>query len=102
MGMEQEAFGVNDHIRNVCRRLAAAGYAALAPELYHRSGERITLPYDDIPRVMPYMAMVTNGGLVMDVRAALAAVRAQAHVDRACVGVIGSCLGGLVNVLAAC
>jgi len=27
----QEAFGVNDHVRDVCRRLAGAGYVALAP-----------------------------------------------------------------------
>jgi carboxymethylenebutenolidase len=102
MVVAQEAFGVNDHIKNVCRRLAAVGYAALAPELYHRSGSGITLAYDDIPRVMPYMAMVTNGGLVMDVRAALAALRAHERVDGGRVGVIGFCLGGLATFIAAC
>jgi carboxymethylenebutenolidase len=102
MVVAQEAFGVNDHIRTVCRRLAAAGYAALAPELYHRSGAGITLPYDDVPRVMPYMAMVTNGGLVMDVRAALVELRAQPRVDGTRVGVIGFCLGGLATFIAAC
>jgi len=32
----QEIFGVNHHIRAVCDRLAAAGYAAMAPALFDR------------------------------------------------------------------
>ena len=34
----QEAFGVNAHIQDVTRRAAAAGYYAVAPDLFHRSG----------------------------------------------------------------
>src|SRR4051794_24187854 len=33
----QEAFGVNDHIESICDRLAAAGYHAVAPHLFHRA-----------------------------------------------------------------
>jgi len=33
----QEAFGVNDHIEDVTRRFAAAGYHAVAPHLFHRT-----------------------------------------------------------------
>jgi carboxymethylenebutenolidase len=36
----QEVFGVNDHIQDVTRRIAAAGYAALAPDLFAVNGER--------------------------------------------------------------
>jgi len=36
----QEVWGVNAHIEDVANRLAAAGYAALAPDLYARQGER--------------------------------------------------------------
>ncbi|HUK34178.1 MAG TPA: dienelactone hydrolase family protein, partial [Vicinamibacterales bacterium] len=32
-----EAFGLNDHIKKVAERVAAEGYAAIAPNLYHRS-----------------------------------------------------------------
>ena len=32
----QEIFGVNSHIRNVCDRLAAEGYSAIAPALFDR------------------------------------------------------------------
>jgi carboxymethylenebutenolidase len=34
----QEIFGVHEHIRDICRRLAKLGYLAIAPELYFRQG----------------------------------------------------------------
>ncbi len=34
----QEIFGVHEHIRDLCRRLAKRGYLAIAPELYARQG----------------------------------------------------------------
>jgi carboxymethylenebutenolidase len=36
----QEAWGVNEHIEDVTRRFAFAGYAALAPDVYARGGAR--------------------------------------------------------------
>lgn len=35
----QEIFGVHEHIRDVCRRLAHQGYLAIAPELFFRQGD---------------------------------------------------------------
>ena len=35
----QEIFGVHEHIKDVCRRFAKAGYLAIAPELYARQGD---------------------------------------------------------------
>src|SRR5262245_60714206 len=35
----QEVFGVHEHIKDICRRLAKAGYFAIAPELYARQGD---------------------------------------------------------------
>ncbi|RXZ42030.1 dienelactone hydrolase family protein [Crenobacter cavernae] len=35
----QEVFGVHEHIQDLCRRLAKAGYLAIAPELYFRQGD---------------------------------------------------------------
>ncbi|HTA66982.1 MAG TPA: dienelactone hydrolase family protein [Bryobacteraceae bacterium] len=35
----QEIFGVHEHIKDVCRRLAKAGYLAIAPDLYVRQGD---------------------------------------------------------------
>ncbi len=97
----QEAFGVNSHIRNVCRRLAAEGYAAFAPELFHRLGDGVDLPYDDFAKVMPAFVTLTNEQLLADMSAALAAARAHPRVDPGRVGVIGFCVGGFAAFLAA-
>src|SRR5450755_4446398 len=32
----QEIFGVHEHIKDICRRLAKEGYCAIAPELFAR------------------------------------------------------------------
>ena len=37
----QEIFGVHEHIKDVCRRLAKLGYCAVAPELYRPPGRRL-------------------------------------------------------------
>ncbi|MCU1496391.1 MAG: carboxymethylenebutenolidase [Acidimicrobiales bacterium] len=42
----QEIFGVNDHIRAVTDRLAAAGFLAVAPALFDRVERGVELPYD--------------------------------------------------------
>lgn len=97
----QEAFGVNSHIKNVCRRLADAGYVALAPELFHRSGAGIELGYTDFAKVMPYFQTLTNQTLLTDVRAGLKALRGEPRVDPNRVAVIGFCVGGFATFLAA-
>jgi carboxymethylenebutenolidase len=35
----QEIFGVHEHIKDVCRRLAKSGYMAVAPEMFARQGD---------------------------------------------------------------
>lgn len=98
----QEAFGVNSHIEEVCRRFAGAGYGALAPELYHRTGRGVVAEYGDFAKVRPLLSKVTNDGLATDTRAALGYLRAHPSVDSARVGIVGFCLGGFTAFLAAC
>jgi len=43
----QEAFGVNEHIRDVTERWGRVGYVAIAPELFHRTGPGFEGSYDD-------------------------------------------------------
>src|SRR5258708_30463013 len=49
----QEIFGVHEHIKDMARRFAKAGYLAIAPELYARQGDvsRMT-SIDDIRPVV--------------------------------------------------
>jgi carboxymethylenebutenolidase len=49
----QEAFGVNPHIEDVTRRVAAVGYRAVAPHFFHRTGDPV-IDYGDIATVMPH------------------------------------------------
>src|SRR5437764_2743263 len=39
-----EVWGVHEHIKDICRRLAKAGYYAIAPELYARQGNAAAIP----------------------------------------------------------
>jgi carboxymethylenebutenolidase len=101
MVVVQEAFGVNGHIQNICRRLAREGYVAIAPELFHREGQGLVFGYDEFPKLRPIFAKMTNESILTDVGAALDALRASPDVDPTRVGVIGFCVGGLAALLAA-
>ena len=98
----QEAFGVNEHIRDVCRRFAREGYVALAPEIFHRSGPGIEIPYTDMPPAMAQLGLLTNDGLEADLAAALEWVRGEGEVDSLRVGLVGFCVGGFAAFLGAC
>jgi carboxymethylenebutenolidase len=95
----QEAFGVNDHIQDVARRFAAAGYHAVAPALFHRAGGG-TAPYDDFTKVMPLFEGVTDDGILADVDATLAHLE-DAGFGREQIGIVGFCFGGRVSFLVA-
>ena len=82
----QEAFGVNPHIRNVCRRVTEHGYVALAPELFHRTGERLEFGYTDMSVIYPHFGKLTNQGILMDLQAGLAALRADPGAGAGCAG----------------
>src|ERR1700692_818525 len=97
----QEAFGVNPHIEDVTRRAAAAGYHAVAPDLFHRSGPGSVVEYGNFEKVMEYFKDVANDDAVLaDVDAALAHLRAAGHADTR-IGIVGFCFGGRVSFLVA-
>lgn len=98
----QEAFGVNEHIRDVCDRLAAAGYTALAPEIFHRRGKGLVVPYDNAAPAMAELGFLTNEGIETDLAAALSCLRGEDGVDPARVGLVGFCVGGFAAFLGAC
>lgn len=82
----QEWWGLVDHIKDVCDRFAAAGFVALAPDLYH--GASTTEP-DEAGKVMMAMKM---DQAALDMSGAVDEVARRASTDR--VGVIGFCMGG--------
>lgn len=97
----QEAFGVNSHIKDICHRLAAEGFLAAAPELYHREGRHLIASYEDRKAFMPLMGTLTNKGIVDDVRRTLNFLENLPAADLAKVHCIGFCVGGFAAALCA-
>jgi len=95
----QEAFGVNDHIEDVTRRFAAAGYRAVAPHLFHRTGDPV-VDYGDYAKLMPHFEALSEEGILHDLDAA-AAYLEEAGFAPARTGVVGFCMGGAIAFLAA-
>jgi carboxymethylenebutenolidase len=93
----QEAFGVNAHIEDIARRFADAGFHAVAPHLFHRTGDP-ALGYDDISLVIPHMTALTDEGILADVRLALDHLHGAGFDDQQ-IGVVGFCMGGRVSFL---
>jgi carboxymethylenebutenolidase len=85
-----EAMGLNDHIRDVARRFAAAGYDALAPDLYTRTGAPTP---GDMPSIMAKLLGLEDAQVVTDLVACSATLRGLDTASGA-VGCIGFCSGG--------
>ncbi len=96
----QEAFGVNDHIQEVTRRLASERYHALAPSLFHRTGVNPTIPYDRFDEARKHLAALSDEGILQDLDAVRRHLTATQLGDEH-TGVIGFCMGGRVSCLVA-
>ena len=94
----QEIFGVTRHIRDVCDRLAEAGFTALAPAYLDLIEPDIDLPYDRAGSSRG-VALVNKLGLDCAVDATEEAARLLRSKGLN-VGVIGFCWGGTVAFLA--
>lgn len=89
-------WGVDEPIREVVRRFAKAGFAAIAPDLYARfrapSGEGAT----DFTAFKPFMEKLQNAQVDGDLRAAALWLK-TAH-PQGKVGVTGFCMGGAISL----
>ncbi len=90
----QEIFGVHEHIRDICRRLAKLGYQAVAPELYFRQGDPAVI--SDIPTILSSIVAKVPDAQVMADLDATAAWAAANGGDPARLGITGFCWGGRV------
>jgi carboxymethylenebutenolidase len=91
----QEWWGLVDHIRDVCDRLAREGFVALAPDLYR--GEATSDP-DEAGRLMMGLEI---SRAARDLDGAVEALRRQDAVDGSRVGAVGFCMGGQLALYAA-
>ncbi|TSA80844.1 dienelactone hydrolase family protein [Deinococcus detaillensis] len=82
--------GLQLHIQDIARRLAKAGYVAMAPDLVSKIGG--TAQYLDTARVSSYLAQTSGDEHVTNLLAALKVLEAQPGVQG--VGAVGFCFGG--------
>ena len=99
----QEVFGVNAHIRDVTDRLAAEGYIAIAPHIYHRQVPGFEVGYGsaDLALGREYKNGTRASELLQDIKGAIAYGHHHFGCSAAKVGCIGFCFGGHVAYLAA-
>lgn len=91
----QEWWGLEEHIKDVARRVAAEGFVALAPDLYH--GQVATEP-DEARKLV--MAMQMDQAM-KDIQGGINYIKSLSTVWPKKVGVVGFCLGGSLTLRAA-
>jgi len=86
--------GLVEHIKDVTRRLAKAGYVGLAPDLLSREGGTNRLDGAQIPGIL---SNTPPARFVSDFQAAFKYLQAQPFVRRDRIGMVGFCFGGGVT-----
>lgn len=89
----QEWWGLNDQIKGVAVKLAAAGYRALVPDLYRG---KVALEANEAEHLMTNLDFGDAAG--QDVRGAVQHLKTSGSAK---VGVTGFCMGGALTVLSA-
>jgi len=87
-----EIFGVHEHIKDICRRLAKSGYLAVASALFAREGDVARLT--NMQQIMKVVAKVRDRQVMSDLDATVAWAKASGHADTKKLGIVGFCWGG--------
>jgi carboxymethylenebutenolidase len=92
----QEIFGVHEHIKDVCRRLAKLGYFAISVELYHRQGDvsKMTDNQEIFAKVVNH---VSDSQVMSDLDAAVVYAETTGRADTTRFGITGFCWGGRIT-----
>jgi len=89
----EEIFGVHDYIKDTCRRLAKAGYLAVAPELYARIAD-LSKMTDAAVIVRDVISKAPDATVMSDLDATVSWAVGQGRGDAARIAVTGFCRGG--------
>jgi len=90
----QEIFGVHEHIKDVCRRMAKAGYMAVAPEMYARQGDVSGM--EDIQKIISEVVSKVPDTQVMSDLDAAADWAGKNGGNPSKLGITGFCWGGRI------
>jgi carboxymethylenebutenolidase len=94
----QEIFGVHEHIRDLCRRLAKKGYLAVAPELYARQGNVAAMT--DIQEIISkVVSKVPDAQVLADLDDTARWAASSQGGNGAKLGITGFCWGGRISWL---
>jgi carboxymethylenebutenolidase len=90
-----EIFGIHDYIKDICRRLAKAGYVAVAPDFFYRAG--VNLPaLSEMTQIRAVVGQANDTQVDGDVRATTAWLKARPFARVDAIGITGFCWGGTV------
>jgi carboxymethylenebutenolidase len=92
----QEIFGVHEHIKDVCRRLAKLGYFAIAVDHYYRQGD-VTKMTDNQEIFAKVVNHVPDSQVMSDLDAAVVYAESTGKADTGRLGVTGFCWGGRIT-----
>jgi carboxymethylenebutenolidase len=90
--------GLTEHIQDVARRLAKAGYAALAVDLLSRQGGSAALSSDQVPGAL---GSIEPAQFTLDFQSGYRYMTMQPYTQAERVGMVGFCFGGGVTWLVA-
>jgi len=93
----QEWWGLDPSIKEMADRLAAAGFVALVPDLYH--GELAT--HEEMDKAAALMTQLPPDRAARDMSGAVDYLAAHAAVTGDGIGVVGFCMGGMLSFLLA-
>jgi len=85
--------GLENFVKDTTHMLALQGYAAVAPNLYHRDGADCK---DDNPT---RKSRLRDTGIINDVQAAIGFLKNHSRVDARRLGIVGFCMGGRIVYL---
>ena len=94
----QEIFGVHEHIKDVCRRLAKLGYFAIAMDLYRRQGD-VTQLTDNQEIFAKVVNHVPDSQVMSDLDASVVYAESTGRADTSRLGITGFCWGGRITWL---
>lgn len=93
----QEIFGVHEYIRDTCRRLAKAGYLAVAPDIFARQGDMAKIT--DLQAAIDVAQRVPDAQVLADFDTTARFVDATGKGNMDKLAITGFCYGGRIALL---
>ena len=89
-----EAYGLNDNIRDICRRFASEGYAALGVDLFAGRNRAVCMARMFVGAMRGHLNYLGVSAL----KSSLGELAERSEVDAGRIGAVGFCLGGGIAI----